>query len=139
MLHVRVVFLAALLTVVLALSASADISCRIFDEIKGHGARIGALAFSAHSSLLASGDDKGLVIVRDVDTERTVCALETKHRTITALVFSPDGRTLYCSGKDGILWTVRDIKLVGDQWLCSLCRQHPNQPIKAEPKSIYAP
>lgn len=57
-----------------------------------------ALAFSANSSLLASGHREGLVRIWDVAAGKALRAWEGHNGDVKSLVFSPDGRWLLSGG-----------------------------------------
>jgi RNA polymerase sigma factor (sigma-70 family) len=66
----------------------------------GHKAKVQSVAYSADGKYLASGDEDGTVLVREVATGAVSRRLEGK-RAVHALAFSPDGRTLAAGGGEG--------------------------------------
>jgi WD40 repeat protein len=82
------------------LSSADSISCRIYDEFKGHKAEIMDLAFSPNGGLLASRDLKGDIIVWNVEDGQQLRRIKGPRGEDGALSFAPDSRNLFASGEN---------------------------------------
>jgi WD40 repeat protein len=91
------------------LDAAAGISCRFFNELKGHEDRVVALAFSPQGSHLASADGKGNVAVWDLSKEgKLIQKLKGNTGDQGVLAFSADEKYLFCGGdgKAAQMWSL---------------------------------
>jgi WD40 repeat protein/beta-lactamase regulating signal transducer with metallopeptidase domain len=87
----------------------------------GHGGNVRAIAFSADSRQIASGDENGVVRLWDAIALRPVGSLPALELPITCVQFSPDGKTLAVAtcdlheSKKGevTLWNVATRELIG--------------------------
>ncbi|SPE62970.1 Serine/threonine-protein kinase AfsK [Streptomyces netropsis] len=75
--------------------------------LKGHKARIQALAFHPGGRTLASADQGGTVRLWDTATA-TVTTTFTSHNSIAAVAFSPDGKTLAAGLNGGTSYSTHD-------------------------------
>ena len=64
---------------------------------RGHKSRVTSLAFTPDGRRIASGDDAGILKLRDAETLREMLTLDLKSG-VQSLAFSPDGRTLATLG-----------------------------------------
>ena len=74
----------------------------------GHKSRVGALAFSPSSDILASAADEGIVRLWDAKRGRTIRSLGGHAGGAKAVSFAPDGSRLASAGADGMIriWSV---------------------------------
>ena len=73
---------------------------------EGHKKRIAAVAFSPDSKLLASGDFDGMIWLWNIDTNEHK-QIQTSHKIVDEVMFSPDGRTIVSSwDRDTRLWDI---------------------------------
>ena len=95
-----------------------DISGNLQREFLGHTSNIKTLAFHPVLNVLASGDSTGEIILWDVESVSELRRMKSKSTEITALAFSPDGKTLVAGEKLADLksritvWGVED----GEEW-----------------------
>ena len=74
-------------------------------DLEGHDSRVTSAVFSSDSSMLATGDNDGIVILWDVsegiqasDRIQVLCGEEDCSGGVTGLAFSPDGTLLLAAG-----------------------------------------
>lgn len=71
--------------------------------------RINALAFSPDGSTLASGSQRGNLLLWNVADGKKLRTLDAARGWIRAVAFSPDGKTLASAGEGGLrLWTLAE-------------------------------
>jgi WD40 repeat protein len=78
-------------------------------SLNRHADRIGALAYSPDSKLLASASTDGTVVLWDPKSGRELRTIKACSRQWPAAAFSPDGRLLVAVGRDNVsavLWDV---------------------------------
>ncbi|MBY0525439.1 MAG: protein kinase [Gemmataceae bacterium] len=75
--------------------------------LRGHQAFVVALAFSPDGKWLASGDERGAVLLWNLETAKEGIPVATALNAIGALAFAPDGKTLAVGGVDGSAGDVR--------------------------------
>ena len=68
------------------------------DLLIGHTESVTSIAFSPHSTILASGSDDGTVRLWDVITGLPITTFKKHHDHVTCVAFSPDGNTLATGG-----------------------------------------
>ena len=68
--------------------------------LRGHTARVHALAFIPDGRRLASGGREGAILLWDSATRRLTCRIGSHIQRINALAFAPDGRTLASASYD---------------------------------------
>jgi WD40 repeat protein/energy-coupling factor transporter ATP-binding protein EcfA2/flagellar biosynthesis GTPase FlhF len=61
--------------------------------LRGHKGSVTSLAYTSDGSRIASGDEAGIVKLRDAATLREMLTLDLKN-SVQSIAFSPDGRTL---------------------------------------------
>jgi WD40 repeat protein/serine/threonine protein kinase len=69
--------------------------------LEGHAAKTSAVAFSPNGRTLASGDDEGMILVRDALNWEILQRLPGHIAQITALAWSPGSERLASSSRDG--------------------------------------
>ena len=79
---------------------------RIFS---GHSQEVRSIAFNPNGDYIASGDASGIIRLWDADTRQPIRTLnEPKNgqiQSVYSMVFSPDGKTLFCGTDDDIhIW-----------------------------------
>jgi len=102
------------------------LSCRIYDELKGHNNEIASIAFSPKGSYMASADSGGTIITWDLKTEGKMLRKFTASLgNEGAMVFSQDEQYLFCGGKDNAvhMWGITDGSKIREFSM--------NQPIKS--------
>ena len=73
---------------------------------EGHTDRVAWVAFSPDGKMLASSDFEGVIWLWDIDTGKHR-QIQTPHKIVDGVMFSPDGRTLVSSRREDIrLWDV---------------------------------
>jgi hypothetical protein len=103
-----------------------NLSCRLYDELKGNEDTIVTIAFSPKGTFMASADAKGNILVWDMKDE-----VKVSKRFVApfgdegALIFSQDEQFLFCAGKDK---TVQIWNLVDGTKLRDLSM---NQPVRS--------
>jgi WD40 repeat protein len=75
----------------------------------GHGASVYSAAFSKDGSLLATGDQRGVILISDAATGEIRARLSKHTAQVTCLAFSDDGARLASGGEDGqaIVWDLK--------------------------------
>ena len=78
----------------------------------GHSEEVYSVALNQNGDIIASGCNTGIIRLWDADTRQPIKTLNgSKDGYITfarSIVFSPDGKTLFCGTDDGIhLWNIR--------------------------------
>ena len=73
------------------------------------------IAFSPNGRHLATGNNKGIVKIWNIQTRRVISQLQGDMTAVYSVEFSPDGRTLVSAGYDGKikLWNVSNWELIG--------------------------
>lgn len=102
----------------------------------GHQNAPYALAYSHSKQWVASGDDWGMVIIRDANSGRILHTIQSPKESCRSLVFSPDSRWLAQLCGDGNIdsvllwntsnWSVRMKQCLSEELFTSLCF-HPHQ------------
>jgi WD40 repeat protein len=86
---------------------------RLFRQLSGHTDRVVAIAFSPDGSLLATGDDSGMLRFWDTATNNMVAG-PFPASSVLDLAFSPDGKILATAGAKNIrLWDVASRQPIG--------------------------
>ena len=71
-------------------------------ELRDHHEAVTAVNISSDGRTLASGDQSGVVKLRDLDTGQVFYDLTDDLETVAQIEFAPDGKSLYCrSNADG--------------------------------------
>ena len=75
----------------------------------GHSQEVRSIAFNPNGDYIASGDASGIIRLWDADTRQPIRTLnEPKNgqiQSVYSMVFSPDGKTLFCGTDDDIhIW-----------------------------------
>jgi len=90
----------------------------VLKKMRGHRARVTAVAVSGNSRLIASGDGNGELIAWDGDTGpgESLQVIKAHSEVITSLVFSPDSAVLATVSHDGAikLWRTDTWQILGD-------------------------
>ncbi|HEY1066095.1 MAG TPA: WD40 repeat domain-containing protein [Pirellulales bacterium] len=81
----------------------------------GHDAPVSAVAFSPVSTLFATGDADGFVVLKDAASGERIARFSAQSSRVSALGFSPDGRSLLVLADGdretiGRLWSIGEAK-----------------------------
>ena len=100
-------------------SSSGDGTIRFWDArtgdekhtFTGHSGQGISVVFNPNGNIIASGCYEGIIRLWDADTRQPIRTLNGSkdgfEDTVRSLVFSPDGKTLFCGTNDGIdLWDI---------------------------------
>ena len=82
---------------------------------EAHRARVGSLAFSTDTKILASADDDGIICFWDTSTRLLLSPPVFHMKGILRLVFSNDGKILVSGGEDGSIkfWGIPEGRPLG--------------------------
>jgi WD40 repeat protein len=81
-----------------ALDALAAAASTPWQSVTNQGSLVPSVAFSPNGKLLASGNDKGQVLIYNRRTGRTTTLNNGTGKVVTSVAFSPDGETLASGG-----------------------------------------
>lgn len=76
------------------------------------GGEVHSVAVSADGSLLATGGERGEIIIRDVATGSPLRTLEGHRHWVGGLAFDPTGKRLVSAASDVILWNVTSGEII---------------------------
>lgn len=82
-----------------------------FDPSLGHASRVTMQAFAPVGPVFATGDEQGMLLIRDLATGAERSRVQAHQKAITAIGFSSDGQQLATCAADGEikLWSLNDL------------------------------
>lgn len=106
-----------LIIILIAFFAFQAIQAQEFDDYKAFSSGKSAITyvtFSPDGSSFASGNSKGIVLIRDIDQSMITHIFVEHSQPVTHLSYSPDGRYLATTSSDGnvLVWSLERNELV---------------------------